>query len=406
MMALLPLVVAAFMALLFGLSLLFPVFVKRVLATNHVGWLLWRSYMSFLTVAHSFISWKMFGAFVWQGDRLNDFLEISWDSERAHTMVAVAVVVVVVYTIGYPLFLTYHLYRTNWGKMIGPTNKETNLWLGNLVQDFEVGRRHLVLVDIGLKLALVIVLRFADPVQVQIALFTVFLVLYFLLQLVFSPYRVDVQDSQRDVNQAHVASTRGAIVRQRGFRQSARDGSLCEYLCVRFTTMQMKDQASLVMFGLSVIIIMLGLISIQANGSDVLGVMMLIVMGLMLFTSVYFALHAFVAAKKKHQLEDVGMHQRELSANSSRFSVPAGDPPEMESNSIYEAEISQSRNTSVCDLNAPHPPHRDETLGEEEEEEEEQQQERKSTGIFGKSPEVASSSRISVNTVDTIPEDP
>ena len=116
-------------------------FVKKKLREVHLGWLLWRSYMTFLITSHSFITWKIFGAFLWDDvggvKRLHDYLEIEYSSSKGSSLLGVACVMCIVFTAGYPLFVLYHLFKTDWGRSIGTAGNEVNHILGNLVQDFE-----------------------------------------------------------------------------------------------------------------------------------------------------------------------------------------------------------------------------------------------------------------------------
>lgn len=314
----LPFIIGAVMILFYGLSKvdrIIPGKLKVRMQNVHVGWLLWRSYNSFLTTAHTFISWRIFGAFLWDDvdgvKRLQEFFEIEYDSSRGRAQLAVACLMCIVFTAGYPLFLLYHLYKTEWGRNItGPGGIKVNHVLGNLVDDFEPTRRHLVLADMTIRLIQVIILRFGQTVALQTIFFTLFLVIYFFLQLFFSPYRVELADPQRDANRRHVSVSLGDHVRNQGYRISVSDLSLCRYLYFRLITMQLKEQASSWMFILALMVVILGLISLGVDDSVAAGVFTLIVIIGMICITFLFAIRAFRARKKKDHLEDTALEEK------------------------------------------------------------------------------------------------
>lgn len=288
---------------------LLPAKVKVKLRNVHVPWLLWRSYNSFLTTAHTFISWRIFGAFIWDEvggvERLQDFLEIERDSNRGRAQLAGASIMCILLTAGYPLFLVYHLYQTNWGRAIG-RGSEVNHVLGHLVADYEPGKRYLVVPEMIIKLLQVIVLRFGQSVTVQSISFTLFLLLYFGMQVYLSPYRVDLEDAQRDHNRRQVSV----------HFSTTSDLPLFRYIYFKLSSLQLKEQASAWMFSLAMVVLLLGLISLGLDDSIIVGVLTLIAIASMIFICFLFAFRAFRARTKKDHLEDFATQDRPVVAGA------------------------------------------------------------------------------------------
>lgn len=289
-------------------SFLLPARIQLKLQNVHVAWLLWRSYNSFLTTAHTFISWRILAAFLWDEvggvERLRDFLEIEKNSSRGRAQLAVAAIMCIIFTAGYPLFLLYHLYRTDWGRTIGHSGHEINHVLGHLVADYEPGKRHLVLADLMIKLLQVIVLRFGQSVTAQSIVFTLLLLAYFCMQVFLSPYRVELEDAQEEHSRLQVS-----------VHVSMSDQSVLRSIYFKLASMQLKHQASAWMFSLALVVLLLGLISIFLEDNIVVGVLTLIVIASMIFICFFFAFRAFRARSKKDQLDDVATQDRPVIAH-------------------------------------------------------------------------------------------
>lgn len=302
------------------------------------------TYNSFLTTAHAFIAWRIFGAFLWDEvggvERLRDFLEIEKDSSRGRAQLAMACIMCIMYTAGYPLFLVYHLRRTNWGVDIDeqkelPLKKARNHILGHLVDDYEKDKRHYVIYEMAIKLLQVIVLRFAQTLTAQSIVFTILLLTHFGMRFLKAPYRVEVDDEQREVNRQEVEKAFKSHYHQVGLWSSLKDRSMFRYIYSILSSLQLKRQVSALMFTLALFILFMGFVSIGLDDSLAVGVFTLLAVVSMFIVCLVFSFRALRAREKLEQLDGFLTQDRPVAETEL---AAASFEEELEGNRVYQSE--------------------------------------------------------------------